>query len=133
MKGHAMEHLDAREWWESRRPRYTRTVAGACAISMFAFLFVECACFPAGDFTLLWVAALPIKIAVGAALVGAAVGLANLAYFLGPLLERVVRPVEPACFRERWYRIGTFLSVAVPTAAPIVVGVLALLRPEWWE
>lgn len=107
-------------WWERRRPVYNLVVGGAGLVSLGVSFVV--AALPPGGFTL---TAFPWQ---GALVFGV---LANVFYFLGPLVEiavdklfrREVLPTGPALFR-----MGLTFSVGVAFLPAMLMLVVWVLR-----
>lgn len=100
-------------WWESRRLRYNigLAVAGVLAWALFAI-----------ETSLLtdWFSiSVSVTLAQGLAWL-VAMGIANLACFLGPISEGIVKPGDPDAYRRRIYGLGFWFSMAVPFLFPAV-------------
>ncbi|MBT9583044.1 hypothetical protein IV102_06835 [bacterium] len=54
-----------------------------------------------------------------------AMGLANVCYFLGPLLEFLCKPEDLHSFRGTCYFLGTAFSVSLPFCIPAYLA--------WWS
>jgi hypothetical protein len=113
---------DTWQWWESRRLRYNigLAIAGALAWALFAIetsLLTE------------WFSiSVSVTLAQGLAWL-VAMGVANLAFFLGPVSERIFKPDDPDAYRRRIYGLGFWFSMAVPFLFPAVtlIAILATL------
>jgi len=46
--------------------------------------------------------------------------LANLFFFLGPISELLLKPMDPERFRKMTYSTGKWFSAALPFSAPII-------------
>ena len=104
---------DSWRWWEGRRLRYNigLAIAGALAWALFA---IEASLLT--DWFSLSVAA---TLAQGLAWL-VVMGVANLAFFLGPVSERIFKPDDPDAYRRRIYGLGFWFSMAVPFLLPAV-------------
>jgi hypothetical protein len=113
---------DSWRWWEGRRLRYNigLAIAGALAWALFA---IEASLLT--DWFSLSVAA---TLAQGLAWL-VVMGVANLAFFLGPVSERIFKPDDPDAYRRRIYGLGFWFSMAVPFLLPAVtlIAILATL------
>ena len=113
---------DTWRWWESRRLRYNigLAIAGALAWALFAI--------EASLLTDWFSISVSVTLAQGLAWL-VAMGVANLAYFLGPVSERVFKPDDPDAYRRRIYGLGFWFSMAVPFLFPAVtlIAILATL------
>ncbi len=115
---------DTRHWWESRRWRYNLWLALA-GVGAFSLYCLVC-------WTLLprVVPAMDIEITLFTILFQGsgyliAMGLANICYFLGPLLEYLCKPQDPLRFRSTCYFLGTGFSVSLPFCIPAYLA--------WWS
>jgi hypothetical protein len=61
------------------------------------------------------------------------IGVANVFYFLGPLSERMVRPLDPERYRRICFRLGFWFSVLLPFSIPTLLAFLALFHPTYWR
>ena len=113
---------DSWRWWESRRLRYNigLAIAGALAWALFAL--------EASLLTDWFSISVSVTLAQGLAWL-VAMGVANLAYFLGPVSERIFKPDDPDAYRRRIYGLGFWFSIAVPFLFPAVtlIAILATL------
>jgi hypothetical protein len=62
----------------------------------------------------------PLKLVYLALAYGAAMGVANLLYSLGPLLETRLQPARVAQFRHWVFGLGLGISMVLPMAAPVI-------------
>ena len=108
---------DTSRWWSAHRFRYN---IGLILGGFFAFLlYVTFAWTFADRFNQLEVTAFTIAFqALGFAVV---VVLANICYFLGPLLERLSKPHDVVKFRLRTFSLGFWFSVLLPFSLPAAV------------
>jgi threonine/homoserine/homoserine lactone efflux protein len=116
-------------WWESHRLQYN---AGLIASGVLAFVFYAVICFAFlpqfsanGDveitpFTMLFQG-------IGYALM---MVLANLCYFLGPILEGFVEPRNIPRYRRIAFRLGFWFSVLLPFAILLWLTILVVFFPE---
>jgi hypothetical protein len=104
---------DTWRWWESGRLRYNigLAIAGALAWALFAI--------EASLLTDWYSISVSVTLAQGLAWL-VAMGVANLAYFLGPVSERIFKPDDPDAYRRRIYGLGFWFSIAVPFLFPAV-------------
>jgi hypothetical protein len=119
-------------WWGARRLRYN---IGLAVAGVLAFI-----CYATVCWTLLPRVLGPSEIEVtlfttlfqgiGYLLM---MGVANLFYYLGPLSERVVRPVEVDRYRRNCYRLGFWFSVLLPFSIPALLTFLVLFHPGYWK
>lgn len=113
---------DTWRWWESRRLRYNigLAIAGALAWALFAI--------EASLLTDWFSLSVSVTLAQGLAWL-VAMGVANLAFFLGPVSERIFKPDDPDAYRRRIFGLGFWFSMAVPFLFPAVtlIAILATL------
>ena len=113
---------DTWRWWESRRLRYNigLAIAGALAWALFAI--------EASLLTDWFSISVSVTLAQGLAWL-VAMGVANLAFFLGPVSERIFKPDDADAYRRRIYGLGFWFSMAVPFLFPAVtlIAILATL------
>ncbi|MCW5867860.1 MAG: hypothetical protein KIS61_11415 [Candidatus Eremiobacteraeota bacterium] len=119
------EHsTETREWWESRRWRYNVKLAVAGWVA-FAFYCLVCSTLlprvvPAGEIEITLFTTLFQGIGYLVAM-----GVANVCYLLGPLVESLVNPQRPDSLRQSLYALGTAFSVALPFLIPAYMA--------WWS
>src|SRR5580693_1163591 len=112
-------------WWRARRLRYNigLVVAGILAFIAYAIvcstLLPEDADVEITPFTIFFQG-------VGYLLM---IGVANVFYSVGPLSERIVRPVNAERYRQICYRLGFWFSILLPFSIPALLTVLALFDP----
>lgn len=103
----------AREvWWSARRRRYNLSllIAGFAGFLCYSVVVQRCIELHApGD----WEITIFTTIFQGVAYL-VAMGVANVCYFLGPWLERVIEPRKVATFRTTAFRLGLWFSVLLP-------------------
>jgi hypothetical protein len=121
------EELERRNWWRARRLRYNvgLIVAGVCAFALYAGIVftapIENPAAPLGEmpevtlFTTLFQG-------VGYLF---AMLVANICYGTGALLERLLRPNDPARYRKLSFASGFWFSVALPFTIPLLVAIKA--------
>lgn len=119
----------ALKWWGARRLRYNVALIVAGALAFVAYNIV-CAVLlpPEADAEV----TLSATIVQGEAYL-IMIGLANLCFFLGPLSERVHRPVDTMRFRQVFFRLGYWFSVLLPFSIPLLLAYLALFHPDHWR
>lgn len=104
-------------WWRARRRRYNLALLAAGAIAFVCYVsavWTRCAGVVGADVTIF------TTIVQGIGYL-AAMGIANLFYFLGPGLERFVAPEHRAAYRRWAFRAGLLFSVALPFLVPLMV------------
>ena len=116
-------------WWNAHRLRYNvaLVVAGILAfisyVAVGSILLPPDADFEVTIFTTLFQG-------IGYLFM---IGVANVFYFLGPLSERIVRPLDPDRYRRVCFRLGLWFSVLLPFSIPALLAVLALFHPSYWR
>ena len=60
------------------------------------------------------------------------IGVANAFYFLGPIMELMMKPADTARFRKVAFGLGYWGSVALPFLIPIFLLILVAAQPAWW-
>lgn len=107
-----------RGWWAARRLRYTVTLAVAGVAAFLLYTIVVWSSMdelgPEAEITLFTT----IFQGVGGLVF---LGLANVCYGLGPLLERMVPERCVGGYRRWAYRAGLWFSCALPFAVPILL------------
>jgi hypothetical protein len=126
---------EAFRWWESRRLRYNAglVAAGILAFATYAFVLVHFqdvirAPDPSEEdafsgFTLLLQGFGYLFMML----------VANVCYFLGPLSEKWLRPKNVDAYRKIAFRLGFCCSVALPFGIPVLLTLLALFYPSYWQ
>jgi len=112
-----MVTLDSRSWWRQRRKVYNRGLRKSGLLAFIAY----CIAF---EFSLPADSCAEISIfTIFAQGVGFlfAVGIANILYGMGPLVERVISPRDPERLRRVLFGLGYWFSVALPFSAPALV------------
>lgn len=108
---------NTREWWAARRLRYNVGVilASVAALVVTAALMSSGACEahdPEGlEITLFTISFQVVAFAVG-------LSLANVAYLLGPGVERLIRPRNVKLYRKIAFGLGFGFSTALPFVLP---------------
>lgn len=120
----AQDSSSTSEWWESRRWLYNVRLAIAGWVAYAAYCLVCWTLLPRV------VPAMEIDITIFTMLfqgIGylVAMGIANLCFLLGPLVENILNPQRPETLRQTLYGLGSAFSVALPFLIP---GYLA-----WWS
>lgn len=114
------------KWWASRRLRYNvaLVIAGFLAFVCYAMVVDWCIRIEtSGDFEItLFTTAFQ---AVGYLFMMA---VANVCYYLGPLLERIIRPTNVAVYRKTAFRLGFWFSVLLPFAIPTTLAMSCYLH-----
>jgi hypothetical protein len=109
-------------WWEARRLRYNvgLVVAGFVAFVAYAVIgsifFSDDPDFEITIFTTFFQGIAYLFM----------IGVANLCFFLGPLSERFVRPLDPPRYRHMCFRLGFWFSVLLPFGVPALLVLSAL-------
>jgi hypothetical protein len=103
-------------WWESRRLRYNLALAtsGLLAYALALGLVVAFG-YPIGD-NWRMVASTTIMLGIGFVVF---MFTANLFYFLGHILEAVIKPSDRDGFRRRTFALGFWGSGALPMLFPL--------------
>jgi hypothetical protein len=108
---------DTFRWWSAHRLRYN---VGLLLGGLVAFLlYVTFAWTFAHRFNQLEITA--FTIAFQALAFAVVVVIANVCYFLGPLVERIVKPSDVVKFRLRTFNLGFWFSVLLPFSLPAAV------------
>ncbi len=108
---------EAWTWWSARRRQYTISLLAAGAI---AFLFYvaavefRCRYDPGAEITIFTTLIQGFAFLIG-------VGIANLLYNLGPVLESRIGDRDRDTYRRRAFRAGLWFSVALPFVIPVLV------------
>jgi hypothetical protein len=58
---------------------------------------------------------------------------ANVCYFLGPISEKLIRPHNVDAYRKIAFRLGFWGSVALPFCVPVLLTLLAIFYPAYWQ
>ncbi len=122
-------------WWERRRLRYNLglVVAGILAFAAYAFVLIR--------FQNVIRAPDPSEEDAfsGFTLVLQGFGylfmmfVANICFFVGPLSEWWLRPRNVDAYRRRAFRLGFWCSVALPFGIPVLLFLLAVFYPAYWQ
>jgi hypothetical protein len=107
--------LDTDTWWSSQRVQYNLWLVGA-GLGAFALYctIVWTRCPTAETFEITFFTAAFQAVGYLAAMV-----LANLFYFLGPVSEKILHPNNASLYRMVTYRCGVVFSVALPFLVPL--------------
>jgi hypothetical protein len=109
--------VEAGDWWADRRLRYNIAllIAGAVAfVAYLAALAIGCHDDPEVDVTIFTTCFQAVGYFI-------AIGIANIFYTFGYLLERLLRPRAPERYRRIAYRAGFTFSVALPFSIPALI------------
>lgn len=109
----------AKEWWAERRVTFNAVLIAAGLFALIRFYVlseVRCAAIPGST-----VAATPLAVLAHLAGVLVVLGLANLAYRLGPRLERRLAPARVDGYRRWAYRLGLAGVLVVLLVVPAFV------------
>jgi hypothetical protein len=116
-------------WWSARRLPYNVGLVVAGILAFVAYMTVGSAMLPPE-------AAFEVTIfttllqGVGYLFM---IGVANVCYFLGPLSERVVQPLDPERYRQMCFRLGFWFSVLLPFSIPALLAIFAVFHPSYWN
>jgi len=109
----------SRIWWESRRLRYNCGLVAAGVLAFAAYCVV----------CLMWLRdpgiTLFTTLIQGFAYL-VMMGVANICYFIGRLLERFVKPGAVARYRRAAWLLGFWFSVLLPFAVPAALAILVI-------
>lgn len=107
---------DVWAWWQARRLGYNLALgaAGWLAYGLNAAMFYGFHQPIWRD----WQSALGMTLFLGLGFL-IAMGAANVFYLLGPAVESLVRPADPARFRATAFRMGFWGSLALPFVFPL--------------
>ena len=108
---------DAWAWWGARRVRYNLAlvVAGGVAFTLYLVaLAMRCSDLPGVEVTLFNLAFQGVGYLL-------AMGVANLCYNLGPVLESRLESRDVAVFRRVAFNLGFWFSVALPFVIPVLI------------
>ena len=134
--------VPATQWWERRRPRYNLALIAAIVSGYFAYVavvshFADVIGAPIvdEDGTVVGNDIEFGGIAVIFQCCGASIGLllANLFYFLGAGVERVVPPARVGTYRKWAWRAGVAFSCFLPFSIALLHLVLCLFFPNWYD
>jgi hypothetical protein len=95
------------QWWESKRFRYNKIMLCAAPISFFCLFLVwwifedKLPCLEITGFSIVF----------GCIFFFICLGVANIFYLLGPLLESLIRPHSTNSFRLKLFMLGTGFSL----------------------
>jgi len=108
---------EAWAWWSVRRRQYTVFLLAAGAIAFLLYVAAvefRCSDDPDAEITIF------TTLVQGFAFV-IAVGIANLFFNLGPVLETRIGNRDRETYRRRAFRAGLWFSVALPFVIPVLV------------
>lgn len=117
----------ASDWWRARRRRYNLGLVVAGVLAFIVYVVIGSVLLPADanfEITLFTTLLQGVGYLV-------MMGVANICYFLGPLLERVVLPSDPERYRRICYRLGFWFSLLLPFSIPALLVVEAVFRPAF--
>jgi len=107
----------AAAWWGGRRLRYNLSLLAAGAIAFVCYasvVWTRCAGVDGAEVTIFTTVFQGIAYLL-------TMGVANLCYYLGPVLERFVAPAHRTTYRRLAFRAGLLFSVALPFVVPLLV------------
>ncbi|MGZ5093854.1 MAG: hypothetical protein ACXWCY_26300 [Burkholderiales bacterium] len=113
------------EWWASRRARYNRLLLGIIVASVFGLVVLRAVFedhFPCEKIT-------PISLFLIALICLVSMAVANIFYFLGPLVERPLRPSNVVAYRNRMFWAGVAFSALVTSSLILSDTIASLNRP----
>ena len=122
------DYLSPFEWWNDRLLHYNFSLVLA---GIFAFLFYAVVIeksrgvIPDAEITIFTIFFQGIAYLF-------MIGLANLCFFGGPILEMLVKPKNIGRFRRIAYRLGYWFSVLLPFSIPVLLLYFVLFRPGYW-
>ena len=108
---------DARAWWGAQRLRYNLALAAAGVLALVLYLVavaVRCPAVPGVEVTVFTLVSQGVGYLV-------AMGVANLCYNLGPLLEPRLGARDVAAYRRLAFRAGLWFSVTLPLVIPALI------------
>lgn len=121
------DEMGAWAWWNQRRLAYNAAlvIAGFGAFVAFATIGWTCTIrrdpqFEITAFTILFQS-------IGYLF---AIGLANIAYCAGPIMEKIVRDEWLGTYRRVSFWLGFWFSVALPFSVPLLHGYLCIFPME---
>jgi hypothetical protein len=113
-----MEGITVREsaaqWWGARRLRYNVALLLAGVGAFVAYVLLAWSF----EDRLNQVEVTGFTVAFQAIGYAAAMGVANVCYFLGPLSERLLKPTDLSSYRHAAYSLGLWFSVVLPFLVP---------------
>ena len=124
----APQSLTTWQWWAARRRHYNIGLIISGIIAFICYVTVVWTFedrFPEAEVTIFTTFFQGLGYLV-------MIGVANLLFFLGPISERVIRPINPLHFRMLAYRMGFWGSVSLPILIPIILLILVISKPSWW-
>lgn len=116
--------LPTREWWGSQRIRYNKglIVAGLLAFSIYvSVVFTFNKNIPDAEITVFTT----VFQGIGYLII---MGIANVLYFLGPIVESAIKPKDPQRFRFIAFGLGYWGSASLPFLIPILFVVQVFTR-----
>lgn len=104
------------QWWEDQRGRFNMGLiyGGIIAFGLYLFSFIL-AVYPSAFFETQNLFSF-LFIVVGYLIY---MGVANLFYYLGPIFETVLKPIDTVAFRDRFFKIGYWFAILLPFLALI--------------
>ncbi len=122
--------VSARRWWGARRLRYNVALIAAgfaaflCLAGVMEWIS-KTMVVPEGKFLQL---ELNVVLMGGCYLI--VMGVANVCYFLGPIVEYFAQPQDVMRYRRTAFRLGLIFSVILPFLAPLLLLLRAVVAPE---
>ena len=114
------------DWWSSHRKQYNLGLIVSGILAFIAYVVVGSAFLPAkADFEITIFTT--IFQGIGYMIM---MGIANVLYFIGPISERCISPSNPDSFRLVCFRLGFWISVALPFSIPVLLLVSFILHPD---
>ena len=113
----ATRDAEASDWWADHRLRYNviLVVAGIVAFLCYCAAFeVRCLGVPEAEITCFTTCFQAVGYLIG-------IGIANIFYSFGYLVERLLKPRSPEGYRRIAYGAGVTFSVALPFSIPAMI------------
>lgn len=124
------ERAEAWRWWEGQRLRYNLALAGAGWAAYAAFWMVLISFGLAEGVGLQQIVSMTTLMGIGFLVV---MGVANVLYLLGVIIESLARPDDVEGYRETTWNLGFYGSIALPFLFPLAFWALQLLGPGGWD
>ena len=121
MKIAAVENIaTASAWWAAQRWHYNTILLAGAFASFLCLLGVGWAF----EKRLSCLEITALSVAVGGVFFLLGLGMANICYFLGPLLERLLQPKRVLLFRHAVFALGTSFSLSL-IFLPVVANIFS--------
>lgn len=109
--------LDASTWWAQRRLKYNKGLAVAGVAAFIAYAIIGRLLVNDFEITLFTT----LFQGMGYLIM---MGVANLFYYLGPFVDKLVNPNRNEKFRKRLFMAGCVSSYALPFSIPLLIIIL---------